>query len=244
MASRNLTGPRHPPVNGLSARKLVIFLHGLGADGNDLIDLAPLWAEQMPDTEFVSPHAPYQYDMAPQGRQWFSIKEYTPKEMLAGVRGAAPILLDFIGKELQRTGLTPGKLALVGFSQGTMMGLFVALHHLTPLAGVLGYSGRMIEADTEENEVKSRPPILLVHGDSDDLLPPSAMLEPTQCLASLEDPAQWHICSNLARLLHWGRLKAYITASERNSAISFPSRPSSSISTSLVCSPRRGGGRR
>ena len=197
MANPNLTGPHHPPANGRSARKLVIFLHGLGADGDDLIDIAPHWAEQLPDTEFVSPHAPYQYDMAPQGRQWFSIKEYTAKEMLAGARVTAPILLDFIEQELQRTGLTPDKLALVGFSQGTMMGLFVALRCGQPLAGVLGYSGRMIEAGSEENGLKSRPPILLVHGDSDDLIPASAMLETTQYLASLEVPAQWHICSNL-----------------------------------------------
>ena len=193
----NLDGPEICPAGGGAPEQLIVFVHGYGADGNDLIGLAPQFADFMPNAKFVSPNAPYPCEAGPFGYQWFRLTERTEPEMLAGARGTAPILLDFIEQELQRTGLTPDKLALVGFSQGTMMGLFVALRCGQPLAGVLGYSGRMIGAGTEENGLKSRPPILLVHGDSDDLIPASAMLETTQYLASLEVPAQWHICSNL-----------------------------------------------
>ena len=128
----NLSGPRHAPTNGAAPQNLVILLHGVGADGNDLIGLAPHWARHLPDTEFVSPHAPYPYDKAPQGRQWFSIRDFSPEILLAGVRETAPILNQFIDEQLARTGLSDDRLALVGFSQGTMMALFVALRRTRP----------------------------------------------------------------------------------------------------------------
>ena len=197
MALPDLSGPRHPPANGASPQRLVILLHGVGADGNDLIGLAPHWAKLLPDTEFISPDAPYRYDMAPQGRQWFSIRDFAPEILQTGARETAPILNQFIDAQLLRTGLSSDRLALVGFSQGTMMALFVALRRSQRLAGVIGYSGRSVDTETTANEVKSRPPVLLIHGESDDLIPPDAMLETAQNLALSAISAQWHICSNL-----------------------------------------------
>ena len=197
MALPDLSGPRHPPANGASPQRLVILLHGVGADGNDLIGLAPHWAKLLPDTEFVSPDAPYRYDMAPQGRQWFSIRDFAPEVLQTGARETAPILNQFIDAQLLRTGLGSDRLALVGFSQGTMMALFVALRRSPRLAGVIGYSGRAVDTETTANEVKSRPPVLLIHGDSDDLIPPDAMLKTAQNLALSAISVQWHICSNL-----------------------------------------------
>ena len=197
MALPDLSGPRHPPANGAPPQRLVILLHGVGADGNDLIGLAPHWAKLLPDTEFISPDAPYRYDMAPQGRQWFSIRDFAPETLQTGARETAPILNQFIDAQLLRTGLSSDRLALVGFSQGTMMALFVALRRSPRLAGVIGYSGRSVDTETTANEVKSRPPVLLIHGDSDDLIPPDAMLETAQNLALSAISAQWHICSNL-----------------------------------------------
>ena len=197
MALPDLSGPRHPPANGASPQRLVILLHGVGADGNDLIGLAPHWAKLLPDTEFISPDAPYRYDMAPQGRQWFSIRDFAPEKLQTGARETAPILNQFIDAQLLRTGLSNDRLALVGFSQGTMMALFVAFRRSQRLAGVIGYSGRAVDTEATANEVKSRPPVLLIHGDSDDLIPPDAMLETTQNLALSAISAQWHICSNL-----------------------------------------------
>jgi len=197
MVLPNLNGPRHPPENGGTPKKLIILLHGVGSDGNDLIALAPYWARLLPDAEFVSPHAPYRYDMAPQGRQWFSIRDFSPDILLAGVRETAPILDQFIDEQLVRTGLSDDRLALVGFSQGTMMGLFSSLRRTRRLAGVIGYSGRMVGMETTSDEIKSRPPVLLIHGDSDELIPPDAMLEAAQNLASSAVFVQWHICPDL-----------------------------------------------
>jgi phospholipase/carboxylesterase len=170
-----LDGPKFGPAAGGKPQSLVLLLHGLGADGNDLISLAPYWAPLLPNTEFVSPHAPFPCDMAPYGRQWFSLQDRTPAMMLAGVRAAAPILDAFIDAELKKRGLGDDKLALVGFSQGTMMSLYVALRRPHPCAGVLGYSGALVGAEGLIGEVTSRPPVLLVHGEADPIVPFQAM---------------------------------------------------------------------
>src|SRR5215472_388055 len=122
-----LSGPSRHPAAGANPGRLVILLHGLGADGNDLIELAPYWARLLPTAEFLSPNAPFPCDMAPYGYQWFSSQDRSPEAVLAGVRAAAPILDAFIDDALAMRGLSDRDLALVGFSQGTMMSLFVGL---------------------------------------------------------------------------------------------------------------------
>jgi phospholipase/carboxylesterase len=166
-----LTGPRHPPAAGGKPTQLVILLHGLGADGNDLIGLAPYWAPLLPEAEFVSPNAPFPCDMAPYGYQWFSAQDRSPEAVLAGVRAAAPILDGFIDEALAERGLGEGEMALVGFSQGTMMSLFVGLRRARPAAGIVGFSGRLLAPELLASELRSRPPILLVHGTEDPLVP-------------------------------------------------------------------------
>ena len=123
---------------------LVMLLHGLGADGNDLLGLAPYWAPHLPDAEFSSPHAPEPCDMAPSGRQLFSLQTRDPESILAGAERAAPILNDFIDHELNRLGLADNQLALVGFSQGTMMALYVGLRRPRPPAAIIGFSGSLV----------------------------------------------------------------------------------------------------
>jgi phospholipase/carboxylesterase len=166
-----LSGPVHPPANGGPAKKLVVLLHGVGADGNDLIGLAPYWSSALPDTEFISPDAPYPCDFAPYGRQWFSFQTRTPEAILAGVRATAPILDRFLDDALAARGLNDAQMALVGFSQGTMMSLFVGLRRARALAGILGYSGRLLAPELLPSELRSRPPVLLVHGDADPVVP-------------------------------------------------------------------------
>ncbi|HEY1259355.1 MAG TPA: alpha/beta fold hydrolase [Stellaceae bacterium] len=170
MLSR-LSGPSRPPAAGGKPRRLVILLHGLGADGNDLIGLAPYWARQLPDAEFVSPNAPFPCDMAPYGYQWFSAQDRSPAAVLAGVRAAAPMLDGFIDEALAERDLGAADLALVGFSQGTMMSLFVGLRRRERLAGIVGFSGRLLAPELLADELSSRPPILLVHGTEDPLVP-------------------------------------------------------------------------
>src|ERR1700726_1554692 len=143
----SLPGPPPPPVAGGKPRRLVILLHGLGADGNDLIGLQQVWGRLLPEAEFISPNAPFPCDMAPYGYQWFSVQDRTPEAVLAGVRAAAPILDAFITDEMAKRGLGENETALVGFSQGTMMSLFVGLRRAAPLAGILGFSGRLLAAE-------------------------------------------------------------------------------------------------
>jgi phospholipase/carboxylesterase len=171
----SLTGPQQPPASGGAPRQLVVLLHGVGADGSDLIGLAPYWAELLPDAEFLSPDAPFPCDMAPFGRQWFSLQDRSPAAILAGVRATAPILDAFLDDALAARGLDDRSLALVGFSQGTMMSLYVGLRRATAPAGIIGYSGALVGANDLPHEIRVRPPVLLVHGDADEVVPPQAL---------------------------------------------------------------------
>jgi phospholipase/carboxylesterase len=187
MLSR-LSGPSRPPAGGGRPRRLVILLHGLGADGNDLIGLAPHWARLVPDTEFLSPNAPFPCDMAPYGYQWFSSQDRSREAVLGGVRAAAPILDSFLDDVLAERGLSESDLALVGFSQGTMMSLFVGLRRDKPVAGIVGFSGRLLAPDLLAEELRSRPPVLLVHGTDDPLVPYSSLAEAEAALKAADVP--------------------------------------------------------
>ena len=163
----DLSGPSQPPASGGKPRQLVVLLHGYGADGNDLIGLAPHWTRLLPDAEFTSPHAPFPCEMGPFGRQWFSFADRTPEVILAGTKAAAAILNSYLDEALAARGLAERDLALVGFSQGAMMSLYVALRRSKPVAAVVGYSGALIGAEELTEEIRARPPVLLVHGDAD-----------------------------------------------------------------------------
>ncbi|HWV52322.1 alpha/beta hydrolase [Pseudorhodoplanes sp.] len=192
-----LSGPSLEPTSG-NAKRLVVFLHGYGADGNDLIDIGRAWQPLLPDTAFVSPHAPEPCGQAPVGRQWFGLTFRDPDERWRGVNQAAPALQAFLDSELQRRQLPPSALALVGFSQGTMMSLHVGLRRPVPPAGIVGYSGMFImpgdgPPETVKSEIVSRPPVLLVHGDRDELIPVQALFHSSSALSELEVPTEWHI---------------------------------------------------
>ena len=188
-----LEGPRMAAASGEAPTALVVLLHGLGADGNDLIGLAPVWAPHLPHVEFVSPNAPYPCDMAPYGRQWFSLQVRTEEVMLDGVRQAAPILENFLEAELKRTGLGWDRLALVGFSQGTMMSLHLAPRLKQAPAGVLGYSGALAGPEHLGADLRHRFPVLLVHGGADEVLPADLTRHAARALAAHEVPVRSHI---------------------------------------------------
>jgi phospholipase/carboxylesterase len=190
----SLSGPVRKPASGSKPRQLVVLLHGVGADGNDLIGLAPYWAPALPDAEFVSPDAPFPCDMAPYGRQWFSLQDRSPSAILGGVRAAAPILDAFLDDALAARGLDASQLALVGFSQGTMMSLYVGPRRAKQLAGIVGYSGALIGADTLAQEIRSRPPMLLVHGDADEIVPPQALPLAVKGLTAAGVPVEQLVC--------------------------------------------------
>lgn len=163
----------HGPASG-SAKQLVILLHGLGANGQDLLGLAPEFADTLPDAVFVSPDAPFPCDMAPVGYQWFSLQEWTAESILRGVQQAAPILEDFIAQQIRKYGVPANKTALLGFSQGTMMALYAGPRYPERLAGVLGYSGALVWGEGVDDHVMHRIPIHLIHGSADQIVPVAA----------------------------------------------------------------------
>jgi phospholipase/carboxylesterase len=192
-----LDGPRIAPANGGPARNLVVFLHGYGADGNDLIDLGSLFAPLLPDTAFASPHAPDSCDEAPVGRQWFPLAGGDLRAYWRGVERAAPAVNAFLDAELARLGLGEDRLALAGFSQGTMMALHVGPRRAKPIAGILGYSGLLVGAEHIADEKLHRVPILLVHGDADPLIPVMALHAAVQALGAAGFVVEWHVARGL-----------------------------------------------
>jgi phospholipase/carboxylesterase len=189
-----LSGPSRPPASGGKPGRLVILLHGLGADGNDLIGLAPYWARLLPEAEFLSPNAPFPCDMAPYGYQWYSAQDRSPGAQLAGVRAAAPILDAFIDDALAERGLNDSALALVGFSQGSVMSLFVGPRRAKPMAGIVGYSGRLVAPELLPRELRSRPRTLLAHGTEDPLVPYVALAEAEAGLKAAGVPVESMSC--------------------------------------------------
>lgn len=188
-----LDGPRMPPARGGKADALVILLHGYGSNGADLISLAPYWAEALPGASFVAPNAIEPLPEAPGGYQWFPITQLDPHLMEQGVRAAAPSVDRFIDAELEKHGLPPERCALVGFSQGTMMALYVGLRRSRPLAAILGFSGLLAGGARLKQEMASKPPVLLVHGDRDPTISIPAMFDSAEALAEAGHGAQWHI---------------------------------------------------
>jgi len=190
-----LKGPRAAPKSG-TTKSLVILLHGYGADGNDLFGLAGPLSQHMPDTAFRSPNAPERCRVNPMGYQWFPISwlDGSPEaEMEAGFKRSAEILDDYITEAMAEEGVTPAQTALIGFSQGTMMSLHVAPRRPEPLACIVGFSGRLHAGDHLKEETVSRPPVLLIHGDQDEMIPVAALQEACNGLAEAGIPVRWHV---------------------------------------------------
>ena len=215
--SAALDGPRIAAAAGRTSQ-LVVFLHGYGADGNDLIELGRQWRALMPEASFVSPHASERSPAAPMGRQWFALTNPSPDdpagdaERWKGAVKARGAIDAFLDAELERLGLDDSKLALVGFSQGAMMALHVGLRRPRAPAAILGFSGLLIGAGhlseaTARDPLGSRPPILLVHGDQDPLIPFEAMFMAAEALAQASIPTQWHLSLGIGHGIDAGGLR-------------------------------------
>lgn len=188
-----LSGPSAAPAAGGPPRQLVVLLHGVGADGADLISLSQAMAGALPHARFIAPNGPEPCDMAPMGYQWFSLADRNPETMLAGIEKAAPMVNAFIDKELARDDLGDHQLALLGFSQGTMMSLYVAPRRAKTMAGVLGFSGALLAAEKLAAEAISKPSTLLIHGDADPVVPVQALQGAVSGLQAADIPVQWAV---------------------------------------------------
>ncbi|HUI21533.1 MAG TPA: dienelactone hydrolase family protein [Methylocella sp.] len=196
-----LDGPRLPATSQ-KTEQLVVFLHGYGANGNDLIAIGKQWRNLMPGAAFVAPNAPEPCGQVPGGRQWFRLTMRDPDERWIGVNKAAPILNAFLDAECDRYGLDDSQLALVGFSQGTMLALHAGLRRARTPAAILGYSGELVAPPDQEPAIASKlgaksPPIFLLHGSKDDVIPAEALFRSAEALARAEIPSQWHLSVGL-----------------------------------------------
>ena len=190
-----LSGPRAAARSG-QTKSLVILLHGYGADGNDLFGLSGPLAGHLPDTVFLSPNAPERCRVNPMGYQWFPISwlDGSPEsEMEAGFHRSAELLDRYLTEAMAEEGVGPSQTALVGFSQGTMMSLHVAPRRAEPLAALVGFSGRLHSGENLKAEAVSKPPVLLIHGDQDEMIPVAALAEARDGLAEAGFQVKTHI---------------------------------------------------
>ncbi len=193
--ARTLDMKRRPAASG-QTKSVVVFLHGYGADGSDLLGLADPLAPFLRDTVFIAPDAPEKSMGNPMGFQWFPIPWLdgsTEEDAARGIAQAAEDVDAFIDQVLEQEGITPSQLILFGFSQGTMMALMVSPHRAEPVAGIVGISGRLLEPETFAEGVVSRMPIMLIHGDQDDMVPMGHFHEAGEALEAAEFDVYGHV---------------------------------------------------
>jgi phospholipase/carboxylesterase len=194
--SKITNGSSKQPLSGQAPRQIVLLLHGFGSNGADLISFAPQWQQAMPDALFLAPNAP-QRCLFGEGYQWWPLTELNPAAMAAGAASAAPAIDAFIDRKLAQYGLSEDNLAIVGFSQGTMMALHVGLRRGRQVAAIVGYSGMLTGAAELAHVPTAKPPALLIHGDADPIVPVSALQHAATELERLGIPVTSHVSRGL-----------------------------------------------
>ncbi len=201
----------YPEIKALSSKtkQLIVFLHGLGSDGYDLISLAPLMRKELPDCHFISPHGIEAFDMAPYGRQWFSLNDRDPHKILKLVAANISSLSKILTEKQAELNLTNKETIIIGFSQGTMIGLYLTLIQDSPFACMVGFSGRLIPPPECKNKATA---ICLIHGELDDMVDVSEMANIAEYLS------RHHIKHNTLKI---SNLRHSIDAKGINFALDF-----------------------
>ncbi|MES2985005.1 MAG: prolyl oligopeptidase family serine peptidase [Pseudomonadota bacterium] len=189
MSPTSLSGPERAPRSG-TVKRAVIFLHGYGSNGDDLLSIADMM--DLPDTQFLSPNAPFAFEIYPDGYQWFGLADRDPQRILREIVIATPILNAYIDQQLARFNLAPENVALLGFSQGSMMAMYAATRRAKPLAGIVAVSGALKDAESLGEQIASRPPICIIHGEMDDVVPFTAMAHAEAALRANNVPVETH----------------------------------------------------
>ncbi len=184
----------------------MVLIHGLGANGHDLVDLGPAWGDALPDAAFVAPDAPEFNGIMPHGRQWFDVGDRTPARLAAGVAVAAGDLLGFVAAELDRLALPPTAVALMGFSQGAMVSLHAGLRRAVPPRAILAFSGSLLDVVPARD---TPPPlVLLVHGERDEVVPAERSALAEKALRSAGVPVELLIVPALGHSIDAAGLSA------------------------------------
>lgn len=204
----DLQAVRWGPAAGGAAQQLVVLVHGLGADGHDLIDLAPHWAGALPHAAFAAPDGPEACDMGGMGRQWFSLADRAPALVAAGVKRSRPAFDAFLDAELARLGLPATAYALMGFSQGAMMVLYAGLRRTAAPRAILAYSGALVAPELLAAERKNAAPVLIVHGEMDNVVDVARSRDAEQALRAVGVPVQGRFTPGLTHAIDPGGLEA------------------------------------
>lgn len=191
----------HPPLSGKAPESIVILLHGYGSNGEDLIGLAPYWEKELPNTVFVSPDAPYPCEMG-FGFQWFSLHSWAPIALVAGAEQSTGVLNKFIDEQMAEYNLPASKVVLVGFSQGTMMSLYVGPRRNEQLAGIVGYSGGLLGGEQMIGQTGfTKPPVYLAHGEMDTVVPVGAFFHAKETLRQAGFEVDGHTTPGMAHTI-------------------------------------------
>ena len=192
------------PLSGKEPTNLVIFLHGYGSNGRDLLGLSLEFAKILPDAQFVSPNAPFDFE-APidYGYQWFSMINTDPNIIFPKIIEANNILDQFIESQLERFSLQYKDLILVGFSQGSMMSMYNSLRRKEEIAGVIAYSGKLILPTDLSESINSKPRICIIHGKNDMVVPFENMIHAESLLRKLNIPHEVHAIEGLEHTINF-----------------------------------------
>jgi phospholipase/carboxylesterase len=191
-----VNGASLQPRSGAAPKQIVLLLHGFGSTGHDMIALAPAWQPALPDALFLAPHAPQRCGIGA-GYQWWGLSELSPQALARGATEVAPAIDSFIDRKLDQYDLSEADLVLAGFSQGTMMALHVGLRRQTQVAAIVGYSGMLTGALQLRQDLASKPPVLLIHGSQDTVVPIAALHTAERELKDLGVDVATHVSANL-----------------------------------------------